>query len=125
MFYLVKAAVPHEAGQLDHQHGFDQFRQPESYVARLRDYEGRYPELHCRAGVIAGRKEYPRKCRGAGPDLDAADSLDDVRGCGRQIRQPGSVETSRAAGGARDGLRNARRSPFKLRFRRDNCCHRG
>ena len=49
MFYLTKAAVPHmRRGQLDHQHDLGQRRHAEPGAARLRDHQGRDPELHRR-----------------------------------------------------------------------------
>jgi len=47
---------PHEAWELHHQYGVDQFRRPQSDAAGLRYDQGRDIQLHCRTGADAGRE---------------------------------------------------------------------
>ncbi len=122
MFYLTKAAVPHMTnGGIDHQHRLDQFRQPQSVIARLCYDQGRDPEFHGRSGADAGGQEDPCQYGGTRADLDTPHPINHAGGVGEELWQAGADAASRPAGGTADGLCDAGRPAIELRV---GCDHR-
>ena len=123
MFRIVKAALPHmSAGQRDREYEFGQRRCAESRPHRLRDHQGRDPELHRRARATARGEGHPRELRRTGADLDAADPVDDAAREGEELRLAGAHEARGPAGRTRRRLRDAGLRRIELHVGRD---HRG
>ncbi len=78
-----------------------------SRIARLRDHEGRYRQLHRRVGAVDRAKRSTRQLRRARPGLDAADPIDDAGRESETVRQPGSARSPGAARRTRRALRDA------------------
>ena len=110
---------PHEAGRRGHQHRSVNSDMPNPMLLAYATTKGAIQNFTGGLAQMLAGQGHPRQRRRAGPDLDAAHSLDDAGGGGQDLRQTDAVRARRTARGTRHRLRHARRSPFELHVRND------
>jgi hypothetical protein len=108
MFRLTRAAVSQMRHGASVINTIDHRGQTQPRAAPLCDNERRDPELHGWPCATARGAGHTRELRGAGANLDAADSIDDAARKGQALRRAGADEASRATGRSSAAVCHAR-----------------